>query len=206
LQDVQSLGKTGEHTKLILSTCDGSRYFEAIKWRAHTSSFDSAKGQSVNIAFTANKRQFKQKEYLQLEVKDWYAESVRESFSSTLLKPQIVQNQNRDNLYLRPLIQENSTQANNKPREVKDFLKQLVVQAKEASLKPEINLNDISSNLSSSEETCNVGLNLLIESGLLSVHQLDNKKIRISFHGKAHKMNLDTTLLKKHLAHEANVI
>ncbi|MFN5539865.1 MAG: single-stranded-DNA-specific exonuclease RecJ [Candidatus Melainabacteria bacterium] len=208
LQDVQSLGKTGEHTKLILSTSDGSRYFEAIRWRAHTSSFEIAKGKEVNIAFTANKRVFKQKEYLQLEVKDWYVESLNENCFSTTIKSQIAQdqNQNRVNSQLTPLIEESLIQTNKKPREVKDFLKQLVLQAKEASMLSAIDLIDISTKLSSREETCNVGLNLLAESGLLSVHSLGNNKICISFHGKAHKMNLDTTLLKKHLADEANMI
>lgn len=73
IKEIKGLGKNNEHTKLLLKY--GEHSLETIQWRVPPDIFHEARKQGgLKIAFTASKRSFNGRNYLQLELKDWIAE------------------------------------------------------------------------------------------------------------------------------------
>ncbi|MDX1920738.1 MAG: single-stranded-DNA-specific exonuclease RecJ [Candidatus Caenarcaniphilales bacterium] len=74
IQEIKGLGKNNEHTKLLLK--NGDQVLETIQWRVTPDVFQEAKEQGrIKIAFTASKRSFNGRTYLQMELKDWISVS-----------------------------------------------------------------------------------------------------------------------------------
>ncbi|MDJ0625470.1 MAG: single-stranded-DNA-specific exonuclease RecJ [Candidatus Caenarcaniphilales bacterium] len=75
IKDIVPLGKNQDHTKLLLDL--NGENVEAIQWRVPPHKFTEIPiSEGIKLAFTPNKREFRGREYLQLEIKDWFAQNT----------------------------------------------------------------------------------------------------------------------------------